>query len=56
MVFFCGEFSPHGNKKNRAGKSNKGIFEKFKNNSPYLGEKKLEVARFRQCVPLGRQN
>jgi hypothetical protein len=55
-VFFCGEFSPPGDIKKRAGESNKGILEKFKNNWPYLREKKLEVARFRQCVPLGRQN
>jgi hypothetical protein len=28
-IFFCGEFSPPGDKKNRAGESNKGIFENF---------------------------
>jgi hypothetical protein len=28
----------------------------FLNNSPYLEKKKSEVARFRQGVPLGRQN
>jgi hypothetical protein len=29
----------------------------FINYSPYLDKKKhLEVARFRQCVPVGRQN
>lgn len=27
-----------------------------KNNLPYLEEKKLDVARIRQCVPLDRQN
>jgi hypothetical protein len=31
-------------------------FWELKKNSPYLEKKKLEVARFRQCVPLGRQN
>jgi hypothetical protein len=28
----------------------------FKTNSPYLDKKNLEVARFRQCVSVGRQN
>jgi hypothetical protein len=48
--FFGGEFSPLGNKK-WASKSNRGILENFFKNSPYLKKKKLEVARFRQCVP-----
>ncbi len=43
-------------KKKKAGESNKGIFEFKKNNSPYLDKKNLEVARFIQCVPVGRQN
>jgi hypothetical protein len=38
--FFCGEFSPPGGKKKRAGESNKGIFENLKKKSPYLEEKK----------------
>jgi hypothetical protein len=39
--------------KKRAGESNKGnLFFK----SPYLEEKKLEVARFRRCVAVRRQN
>ncbi len=55
--FFGGEFSPPADKKKKAGVSNKWIFEIKKKNSPYLEEKKkLEVARFRQCLPLGRQN
>jgi hypothetical protein len=54
-VFFFGEFSPPGDKNKRgAGESNKGISENFL--KKYLEEEKeLEVARFRQCVPLGRQ-
>jgi hypothetical protein len=39
-----------------AGESNKGIFEIFLTNSPYLDQKNLEVARFRHCVPAGRQS
>jgi hypothetical protein len=34
-------------------KENWGIVFK---NSPYFEEKRLEVARFRQCVTIGRQN
>jgi hypothetical protein len=34
----------------------KGFLRIFLQNSPYLEKKKLEVARFRQCVSLGRQN
>ncbi len=42
-----------GDPEKTAGESNKGIFENFfPKNSPYLegGKKKLEVARFEQCV------
>jgi hypothetical protein len=53
---FCGKFSPPGDKKKRAGESNKGNFENLKTKLPYLEKKKLDIARFRQCVPLGRQN
>jgi hypothetical protein len=48
-------------KKKKKGLANptKGIFLRHfeKKNSPYLDPKKknLEVARFRQCVPVGRQ-
>jgi len=60
QVFFFGEFSQPGDKKKGggrgAGESNKGIFEIFLTNSPYLDQKNLEVARFRQCVPAGRQS
>jgi hypothetical protein len=56
-VFFCGEFSPPGDKKKRAGESNKGIFENVFFLIHHISrKKKLEVARFRQCVPLRRQN
>jgi hypothetical protein len=34
----------------------KGFLRFKKKNSPHLEEKKLEVARFRKCVPLGCQN
>ncbi len=42
--------------KKRAGESNKGKFGNFNKNSPHFEEKKLEVARFRQCVTVGSQN
>jgi len=49
-----------GDSKKRAGESNKGIFENFFKNfrHTYLEKekKRLEVARFKQCVQLGRQN
>jgi hypothetical protein len=54
--FFCGEFSPPGDKKKGLANPTKGFLRIFVQNSPYLEKKKLEVARFRQCVPLGRQN
>jgi hypothetical protein len=55
---FCGEFSPPGDqKKKKTGESNRGILENFLKKFAISREKKeLEVARFRQCVPLGRQN
>jgi hypothetical protein len=57
FFFFFGEFPQPGDKKKRAGESNKGIFEILKkNNSPYLDKTNLEVARFRQCVDVVRQN
>jgi hypothetical protein len=54
LFFFFSEFLQPGNKK-RAGESNKGIF-KIKKKLPYLDKKNLEVTRFGQCVPVGRQN
>jgi hypothetical protein len=40
-----------------AGESNKWIFENcFKNFAISQEKKRFEVARFKQCVPLGRQN
>jgi hypothetical protein len=60
---FFGEFFStwRQKKKKKKGLANptKGIFLRHfeKKNSPYLDPKKknLEVARFRQCVPVGRQ-
>jgi hypothetical protein len=43
-------------KRKKERKKNKGIFEILKTNSPYFDPKNLEVARFRQCVPVGRHN
>jgi len=53
---FCGKFSPLGDQKKRLTNPMKGFFRIFKKSSPYLEKKKLEVARFKQCVPLGHQN
>jgi hypothetical protein len=39
--YFCGEFSPPGNQKKRAGKSDKGIFENFLEKLAYLERKKV---------------
>ncbi len=56
-VFFLANFRTLATKKKGgAGESNKGIFEIFYKNSPYLNKKNLEVARFRQRIPVGRQN
>jgi hypothetical protein len=56
QCFSFGEFLQPGDKKKRAGESNKGIFEIFFKKSPYLDKTNLEVARFGQCVPVGHQN
>jgi hypothetical protein len=42
--------------KKRDGESNKGIFEVFKKQLPYLDQKILKVTKFKQCVHVGRQN
>jgi hypothetical protein len=55
QCFFLANFRNLATKK-KAGESNKGILKILKNNSPYLDQNQLEVARFRQCVPAGRQN
>jgi hypothetical protein len=54
---FFGEFSQSGDKK-KGGLENptKGFLRFFFKHSPYLDKKNLEVARFRQGVPVGRQN
>jgi hypothetical protein len=55
-VFFFWWIFATWRQKKRAGESNKGIFEILKKKSPILTKKNLEVARFGQCVPVGRQN
>jgi hypothetical protein len=53
-ITHCRKFAT---KTKRAGESNKGNFGNLKKKSPYFEEKKkLEVARCRQCVTIGRQN
>jgi hypothetical protein len=53
--FLVANFRHLGTKIKRGDESNKENFENFFK-SPYLEEKKLEVARFRQCVAVRRQN
>jgi len=55
-VSFFGEFSQPGDKSKGLANPTKGFLRFEENNSPYLDQKNLEVARFRQCVPVGRQN
>jgi hypothetical protein len=59
FVLFCGEFSPPGDKKNKGSwriQQRNFLRDFFLKFAIFRGKKKLEVARFRQCVPLGRQN
>ncbi len=57
-VFFSDEFSPLFTEKKGLEIPRKGVLRFFFFLISFLKEKKkkLEVARFRQCVPLGRQN
>jgi hypothetical protein len=60
-VFFHDEFSPLDNnnkkkEKKKLANPTKGFLRIFLKNCHVSRKKKLEVARFRQCVPLGRQN
>jgi hypothetical protein len=56
VVLFCGEFSlPGDQKKKRLAYPTKGFLRLKKKNRHISRKKKLEVARFKQCVPLGRQ-
>jgi hypothetical protein len=53
--FFCGEFSPPGDKKKGLANPTNGFLRIFLKIRHISRKKKLKVARFRQCVPLGRQ-
>jgi hypothetical protein len=56
LVFpFFGKFPQLSKKKLRLVNPTKG-FLRFLKNLPYLDPKKLEVVRFKQCVPIGHQN
>jgi hypothetical protein len=54
--FFVASFRHLTTKNKGLANLTKGILGIFKNKSPYLEEKRLEVARFRQRVTVGRQN
>jgi hypothetical protein len=53
---FCGEFSPLRNKQKGLKNLTKEILRVSFLNRHILRKKKIEVARFRQCVTAGRQN
>jgi hypothetical protein len=52
---FLAKFRTLARKKN-PGECNKGLLGNFFKKSPYLEKKKLKLATFRQCAPVGRQN
>jgi len=57
VFFFGGEFSPPGDTKKKGWRIQQRDFLRIKKTFCHISrKKKLEVARFRQCVPLGRQN
>jgi hypothetical protein len=55
FFFFFVEFEQAGDKKGLANPT-KGFLRIFFKNRHILTKKNLEVARFRQCGPVGRQN
>jgi len=56
VFLFSGEFSQPGEKKKgELANPTKGFLRFFFKKSPYLDQKNLEVARFRLCIPAGRQ-
>jgi hypothetical protein len=55
-LFFVANFRHLATKKKGLANPTNGFLRISLKNSPYLEKKKLEVARFRQCVSLGRQN
>jgi len=56
MIFFVVNFCQLATKKRGLANPTKGFLKIKKKNSPYHEEKKLEVDKFKQCVPLGCQN
>ncbi len=50
------EFLQLGDKQKGLANPTKGFFGIFFKKSSYLEKKNLEIVRFRQCVPVGRQN
>jgi len=55
-VFFFGEISDAGENKKPWRMQQRAFWEFLKKKSPYLEKKKLKVAIFRQCAPVGPQN
>jgi len=55
IIVFFGEFLQPNDTKKWVSKSNKRIFDFFFFKSPYLNQKRLEITRFKQCVPIGHQ-
>jgi hypothetical protein len=55
FFFFLANFRNLATKKKGLANPTKGFFRFFFKKSPYVDPKSLEVARFRQCVPVVRQ-
>jgi hypothetical protein len=53
---FLAKFRTLARKKRTLANPTKGFLEFLRKKSPYLEEKKLKVAIFRQCPPVGRQD
>jgi hypothetical protein len=55
-AFFYGKFSPPKRPKKRLVNLTKDFLRNFQNKLPYIEKNKLEVTRFKQCVPLAHYN
>jgi len=56
IFYFLAGFRNLATKKKGLANPTKGFLRFLKKHSPYLDQKNLEVARFRQCFPVGRLN
>jgi len=56
VFYLGGKFLQPGDKKKGLANPIKGFLRFKRKKTPYLDQKNLEVAIFRQCVPVGRQS